>query len=829
MVKLFLIFFKKRWLGLTLLLILLSLSVPLVLKVRVDFDYLRLLETGSSARSTGQLSTSAISSVFSRKVSQRNRPNSGYIEKHDQRKKNIGFMVSGLNDSRLSKHRSYAVKKKNVESAGYTDVRNHKVIIVYRFSSKQDTVLSGVYLRALSHCQNQIKAMYKKAHVFTLVGVKTPEVSGWTIFRKIKYEPLIGKLNMTPNERDVVMKRIKSSYPILRDFISADLKSSTMYIKYPASSTVDAYRTYMGMNHIIQSYKPYFSQITHMSHLKSRKYDWLFVTKELPIYCLFILLTLCVMVAVCYKRMSYGVILLFLNFINVFFIAAVMGFAQWPLNMLCLVIPIIVVVVGSTEVIHLLNAFHTGLNKFRGSVDRAAVYMVKRIGVACVLTAITTCFGLYTFAFSNSLAVREFGLVGGTSMLISGLTSLFILPLLLGAIPRRKWVNSVKGSRKSVVGVWESIANMVVNQRVVVGVCLVVLTGVISYFSLSVKYDLHTFNTFKSDHPYTQEVNAFKEDFGGVGKMNVTITSPQGEVFTDVDNLYKVIQFNRRMESYSDVDSVIDYSDLVMVVLNKINKRSPDSFLRREDFTKKDQSLIDDIKGRVKKSRLEKLMINPDFNRIHLMVRYKVDSVLTSERVKAHVIDAVRSCLGNDLTVHVTYKNEKKYSVFSHLFVESVYSVLLCALILFLFFSIYWRSIIIGFFAFIPNVLSLIALLGYMGFSHMFLNSITFSSFVVVLSVGVDFSVHLYADYRRQSILIKDKLQLTKSILGYQVKPLFISMMVISIPMLMMNVASNVHFSHVCSLIGVGILSSFVFNVMCSSLVFRYLRVRKAT
>ena len=78
-------------------------------------------------------------------------------------------------------------------------------------------------------------------------------------------------------------------------------------------------------------------------------------------------------------------------------------------------------------------------------------------------------------------------------------------------------------------------------------------------------------------------------------------------------------------------------------------------------------------------------------------------------------------------------------------------------------------------------------------------------------------------------MLTKDRLQLTKSILGYQVKPLFISMMVIAVPMLLMNVATNVHFSHVCSLIGVGILSSFVFNVMCSSLVFRYMKVRETT
>ena len=80
----------------------------------------------------------------------------------------------------------------------------------------------------------------------------------------------------------------------------------------------------------------------------------------------------------------------------------IMGWIGIPLNILSAMLPSLVVVIGSTEDIHMISSYLSGVS--RADKDHrtfATRFMMKHMGIPLLLTILTTVIGFASNMFSN--------------------------------------------------------------------------------------------------------------------------------------------------------------------------------------------------------------------------------------------------------------------------------------------------------------------------------------------------------------------------------------------------------------------------------------------
>ncbi|NQU12104.1 MMPL family transporter, partial [bacterium] len=107
-----------------------------------------------------------------------------------------------------------------------------------------------------------------------------------------------------------------------------------------------------------------------------------------------------------------------------------MGLAGIPITVLTFMIPSLILVIGSTEDIHITSEY---LDARRRGLDPAAavVAMADEIGSALTFTAATTCLGFIAIAFSPLTGLKEFGYVAGFGLFANPVVTALLSPLYL--------------------------------------------------------------------------------------------------------------------------------------------------------------------------------------------------------------------------------------------------------------------------------------------------------------------------------------------------------------------------------------------------------------
>ena len=87
-----------------------------------------------------------------------------------------------------------------------------------------------------------------------------------------------------------------------------------------------------------------------------------------------------------------------------------MGYADVPLSLLTAIVPSLVIVIGSTEDTHMLNAYLHGVDNRKPDRARAIRYMASHVGLPIFITSFTTAIGFFSNALSEIPLIREFAL-----------------------------------------------------------------------------------------------------------------------------------------------------------------------------------------------------------------------------------------------------------------------------------------------------------------------------------------------------------------------------------------------------------------------------------
>lgn len=437
-----------------------------------------------------------------------------------------------------------------------------------------------------------------------------------------------------------------------------------------------------------------------------------------------------------------------------------MGLFGAKINILLTVLPTIMFIVAMSDVIHLtsryLDALRAGEKPFDGIMTA-----IHEVGVATLLTSVTTAIGFFSLYFVQIEPIQMFGLVMGIGVIIAFVLTFLMLPVMFYLFPGPKHIRHKKKAH-----FWGAFLHAGFNFILRRWKPIFIVTGVVVALSvvglLQIKADNYLLDDLRDSEPLKQDFNYFDKKYGGVRpfELVVTVTDTSKQVW-DKD----IIQTLDTVENYltAEYGVSIKFSlPTAYKVLNRSSHAGNTDYYKLPDRSSAYRSFRRNLKmaneGEMVKSLVDSTQhithisgMLPDVGNQEVSAR--------NEKLKTFLKNkTLNGAINYQLTgtAHLVDKNLHylSYSLIRGLGV----SILIVALLI----GIIYRSGTILVVSVIANIIPLIVIAGIMGFFGIELKTSTAIIYTIAFGIAVDDTIHFLGKFKHELMRGKSKLYALK-------------------------------------------------------------------
>ncbi len=263
--------------------------------------------------------------------------------------------------------------------------------------------------------------------------------------------------------------------------------------------------------------------------------------------------------------------------------AGAMVLLEYPVTVITVALPPIILALGSSYTIHMLNQYmRDSVSSFRDPYDPAWMAAgTANIAGTIFIAGITTLIGFSSLLFSQIDQIMQFGLAAVIGIASCMVLSLFFLPSALALFPHpnpRAGKTVTEGRLTRLMH--RTGPHVIRNSRRYAAVSLIMLVlGAALYPRIEQKTDFLDY--FPDDDPVIQDTYYIIEHFGSFHHIYLTMTAPQQQenYFLDPQVLQQVYQFEQAVSSIPDVGYAASFPGYIafMHELMTGEKRIPDS------------------------------------------------------------------------------------------------------------------------------------------------------------------------------------------------------------------------------------------------------------
>lgn len=414
-----------------------------------------------------------------------------------------------------------------------------------------------------------------------------------------------------------------------------------------------------------------------------------------------------------------------------------------PMNVLTEVLPMLLVVIGVTDAIHLVSRYREELRQGHDR-RRAGRRTVHAMAVACFFTSVTTAVGLGALAVSRTAMLREFGLLAAAGVLVTYVVVIGFLPAALTVL-RAPRSEALRGDRLG--SAVTRVTGGVLRRRALVLAIAVVAVGLAAWSALGVEVDSRLLDPFDPDDPAAVAVRLMEAELEGARPLEVLIRSESPTRWQEPEVLETVDRSARWLERQPSVLSTMSASgplhELWALLVD-------DPEARGRPFRSREQvSALTTLIEAGGDGPLDAFV--GEGGRV---LRLRVMMADVGARESAGVIEALRERLRAELPPgsRVAMTGE---AYAGSLAVESVVrdlsgSLLLAVAVIFGILTLLFGSVRLGLASIPPNLIPLVLTAAWMRWRGIPLDIATGIIFSVGLGLAVDATIHVLARFREE-------------------------------------------------------------------------------
>jgi predicted RND superfamily exporter protein len=419
-------------------------------------------------------------------------------------------------------------------------------------------------------------------------------------------------------------------------------------------------------------------------------------------------------------------------------------------------VPAVIMIIAFSDVVHLCSAYLLELDQGR-SKDEAIRAAGSEVGSACVFTSVTTFVGFVSLSLVPTPASRQLGLVLGFGAGIALLIAVTVAPILFSLLPRPEpWRRGATGRVQDLLDRFLRWAGRITSQRPVAVVALFVALAVVIGVGLS-RLTIETDFTRRmaEDHPLRQDGRYFREYFAGSNTLLLFLESPKEQGLLDSQTFAGIVRFQRALERFPEVDRATSLVDLVQKLHRTLVPEEERAEAREKPLSRQALAqylLLFEMSGGEELDRLV------DFTRRTMVMRLQLkgEDFRQTGEVGERALNLARRTLGERVRVEASGLTYLLGQFFNVILEEQKRALLLVFIVIAVMMCIGLRSVRVGLWSMIPNLLPLATLGGYLGLACDYVDSDVLIVSMIAIGIGVDDTIHFLMRFRIESQRQKD-------------------------------------------------------------------------
>jgi uncharacterized protein len=251
-----------------------------------------------------------------------------------------------------------------------------------------------------------------------------------------------------------------------------------------------------------------------------------------------------------------------------------LGVTGTELNAVSALFPVIMLIVGSSDVIHIFSKYVDELNRGRAK-DEAMLITIKEIGLATLMTSVTTAIGFCSLSLSKLKTIQDFGWNAAVGVMIAYLTVIFFTTSVLSLFDKDKIIRQQYHTSK-----WKNILDKVSflvkfkQKSIFLFSSVLLMLFLIGISMVGTNYNIE--DNLPRGAKVTQGFKFFEKHYAGFRPLEFAITSKTEEKADDYQILKEVDKIEQKIKSTGVIKSSVSLATIYRS-MNKMNNGNLDS------------------------------------------------------------------------------------------------------------------------------------------------------------------------------------------------------------------------------------------------------------
>lgn len=425
----------------------------------------------------------------------------------------------------------------------------------------------------------------------------------------------------------------------------------------------------------------------------------------------------------------------------------------FKITLLSALIPPVIVTLGITNAIYLLNKYHLEFARTKNKLEAIRV-VVRKMGLATFLTNLTVAIGFLTLLSTDIIILREFGIVAGLNIMALFFVSLIMIPGIFSWLPTPTEKHLKHLNFPIMKGFLNLVDLFVHRHRPVIYIgstvfAVISAVGMLQLRSLSFMVD-----DIPEQSRIKKDLKFVEENFNGIMPLEFEIEfhTKKRRPILDPNNLQMVERFENYLDSIDVMAPPLSAVSFIKTAKQAFYNNNP---ARYQLPTKTEGAFIlRYLKGQTDTSGLYNSFVDSTFSKMRISTRIadigsvKLDSLVNviEPKMKSIFVSTERDSVSSAITgtTKIFIKGNK-------FLVDNLReSLLLAFLLITLSMAILFANVRMIIISLIPNLLALMITAGLMGFLNIPLKPSTALIFSITFGISVDNSIRFLAKYRQE-------------------------------------------------------------------------------
>ncbi len=421
-----------------------------------------------------------------------------------------------------------------------------------------------------------------------------------------------------------------------------------------------------------------------------------------------------------------------------------LGATGRELNAISALYPVLMIIVGTSDVIHIMTKYVDELRKGKAQ-DEAIRITIREIGLATLLTSLTTAIGFATLLSSRVTPIRDFGINAAIGVIVAYVTVLFFTTALLSYFRTDQIIKMGRGQ-----AFWERLLERTYwftrYRTRAIGIGALVVLG-ISFWGISrITTNYSIINNMPRDRPITEDFLFFEKELTGFRPLEFAVFARDTATMDDYAVVKEIDKLQEYLHQFPFLEGIASVSDIYRSVNQMYNNNNPAAydfpadaatFQRYQQIVEKVPQLNTNVlvsRDR-KKARITSRLLDIGADTIKAFGQ-RTDQWIT-QNLDTNLVQVQQTGTGLLIDKNAEYIRRS-------LLLGLGFAILIVSLLMALLFR-NWRIVLVSL---IPNFFPLFlagALLGFLGIELEAGVSIVFA---VIFGIAVDDTIHFLSKYK---------------------------------------------------------------------------------